>query len=64
MDAPVCLKRARKEMLMALGATSPQAARVHKQLADEYVVKAVREIERDPNRKRDWAELRPSRAVR
>lgn len=57
IDVPRCLMRARKEMLMALGAESAEDEGAHRRLADQYVTEAVQGIDLEPDRKYDWSVL-------
>lgn len=57
-DVPQCLRRARDEMLMALGADSAEDEGAHRRLADRYVTEAVQVIELEPDREYDWSGLR------
>lgn len=59
-DVPACLKRAREEMLMALGAESAEEEGAHRKLADHYFSKAVRVIEDEPEREYDWSGIQPA----
>lgn len=56
-DLPLCLKRAREEVLLALGADSAEDERIHRALADRLTAEAVRDIEREPDRTHDWSLL-------
>lgn len=56
-DLPMCLKRAREEVLLALGAQSAEDERLHRELADRLTAEAVRDIDREPNRAYDWSRL-------
>lgn len=56
-DLPLCLKRAREEVLLALGAESPEEERLHRALADRLTAEAVRDIDRRPGRPQDWSRL-------
>jgi hypothetical protein len=56
-DVPLCLKRARDEVLMALSAESAEDEGAHRRLADRYVSKAVHIIEHEPEREYDWSGL-------
>lgn len=58
-DVPLCLKHAREEVLIALGAPTAREEGRHRRLANKYVTKAVRGIQRDPSEVYDWSELRP-----
>jgi hypothetical protein len=57
-NVPLCLKRAREEVLMALSATSAEDEGAHRRRADRFVTEAVQVIEHEPDRKYDWADLR------
>lgn len=56
-DLPLCLKRAREEVLLALGAESAEDERLHRELADRLTAEAVRDIDREPGRIYDWSVL-------
>ena len=56
-DLPLCLKRAREEVLLALGAESAEDERLHRALADRLTAEAVRDIDREPGRTHDWSLL-------
>jgi hypothetical protein len=56
-DVPLCLKRARHEVLMALSAESAEDEGAHCRLAAQYVRKAVQVIEHEPEREYDWSDL-------
>lgn len=56
-ELPLCLKRARKEVLLALGAESAEDERFHRALANRLTAEAVRDIEREPDRPHDWSLL-------
>ena len=43
-DLPLCLMRARKEVLLALGSESAEDERLHRALADRLTAEAVRDI--------------------
>lgn len=62
MDAPICLRRAREEMLLALDATNAEDESQHRRLAGDYITEALREMRREPDLERDWARLNPERA--
>jgi hypothetical protein len=51
------LKRAREEVLLALGAENAEDERRHRALADRLTAEAVRDIDRQPNRTHDWSQL-------
>lgn len=57
-DVPLCLKRAREEVLMALGAQNAETEGTHRLRAARFLRKAVRVIEDDPDREYDWSGLR------
>ena len=54
---PLCLNRAREEVLLALGADTPEDERFHRALADRLTATVLRDIERQPNRRHDWSLL-------
>lgn len=56
-DVPFCLKRAREEMLKALGAEDSQSEGRHRRRADRYVTEAIHGIDSEPDRKYDWSVL-------
>jgi hypothetical protein len=56
-DLPLCLMRARKEVLLALGSESAEDERLHRALADQLTAEAVRDIDREPGRTYDWSRL-------
>lgn len=56
-DPPLCLKRARAEVLLALGAENSDEERFHRELAGRLTAEAVRNINREPGRVRDWSVL-------
>lgn len=51
------LKRAREEVMLALGAESAEDERLHRELADHFAAEAIRDIDREPERKHDWSLL-------
>lgn len=57
-NVPLCLMRAREEVLMALGAESAEGEGRHRKLADRYLSEAVQVIDHDPEREYDWSGLR------
>ncbi|MDD3799680.1 MAG: hypothetical protein PHE36_10960 [Novosphingobium sp.] len=57
-DVPLCLKHAREEVLMALGAPTAEEEGQHRKRATRYLTKAVRVIQHDPGRIYDWSGLR------
>ncbi|MCB2073873.1 MAG: hypothetical protein H6917_03890 [Novosphingobium sp.] len=59
-DVPLCFRRARQEMLMALGASSAEDADEHRKLADEYITEAVHDLQCEPEREHDWSRLAQS----
>jgi hypothetical protein len=59
-DLPLCLMRARKEVLLALGSESAEEERLHRALADRHTAEAVRDIDREPGRTHDWSRLAPT----
>lgn len=61
MDALTYLIRARREELLALSASDPANEDEHRKLAARLVTIAVREIQREPRRALDWANLAPVR---
>ena len=56
-DPPLCLRRARAEVLLALGAENSDEERRHRELAGRLTAEAVRDMSREPNRIRDWSRL-------
>ena len=58
-DVPFCLRHAREEMLMALGAPDAREEVLHRRRANRYLTNAVRAIQRDPSHNYDWSELKP-----
>lgn len=56
-EVPLCLKRAGEEVLLALRADSTADERRHRQLADELMTVAVRDMQRAPERVYDWSQL-------
>ena len=56
-DLPLCLRRAREEVLLALGAESAEDERFHRKRADRFTAEAVRNIDRAPDRTYDWSLL-------
>jgi hypothetical protein len=56
-DLPICLKRAREEVLLALGAESAEDERRHRARADRLTAEAVRSIQHAPERSHDWSLL-------
>lgn len=56
-ELPLCLKRAREEVLLALGAESPEDERLHRAKADLLTAEAVRDIDRAPDALHDWSLL-------
>ncbi len=62
IDAPICLRHAREEMLLALDAPNAEDECQHRLLAGNHITKAMREMRREPDRKRDWARLSPTRS--
>lgn len=61
MDAPVCLLHAREEMLLALDAANADDESQHMKLAGDYMSAALREMQREPERKQNWARISPAR---
>jgi hypothetical protein len=59
-DLPLCLKRAGKEVLLALGAETADDERYHRALADQLTAEVVRDLDRAPNRAHDWSRLAPA----
>jgi hypothetical protein len=57
-NVPLCLKRAREEIMMALGADCAEDEGAHRRRADRYVTEAVQVIEHEPEREYDWSRLR------
>lgn len=58
-DAAVFLRHAREEMLLALDAPNSREELRHRQIADDYITRAVRQFQHDPERQHDWGELCP-----
>lgn len=58
-DVPVCLSHAREEMILALGSATPEGFELHRKLADEYLIKALHDIQNEPELEADWSLLRP-----
>ena len=58
-DAATFLRHAREEMLLALDAPNAREERLHKSIADDYITRAVRQIQHEPEREHDWGELCP-----
>lgn len=56
-DVPFCFRRAREEVLLALGASTAQDADEHRRLADGYIIEAVHDLQCEPERKHDWSSL-------
>lgn len=56
-DVPLCLMRAREEIMMALGADCAEDEGAHRRRADRYVSEAVQVIELEPEREFDWSRL-------
>ncbi len=56
-EPTLCLKRAREEVLLALGAETAEDERFHRAKADKLTAQAVRDIDREPDRRRDWSLL-------
>lgn len=59
MDAPICLLRAREEMLLALDASNAEDESQHRKLAGDYMNAALREMRREPARRQDWTRISP-----
>jgi hypothetical protein len=59
-ELTLCLKRARQEVMLALGADSDEEERMHRALAESLTAEAVRDIEREPDQPHDWSELAPA----
>jgi hypothetical protein len=59
-DLPLCLKRAGKEVLLALGAETADDERYHRARADELTAEVVRDLDRAPNQRHDWSRLSPA----
>ncbi len=57
-DVPFCFRRARQEILLALCASNAEDADEHRKLADEYIIEAVHDLQREPERIYDWSLLR------
>ncbi|WP_324741577.1 hypothetical protein U8326_16305 [Tsuneonella sp. CC-YZS046] len=60
LDAPVCLLRAREEMLLALDASNAEDESQHRKLAGDYMNAALREMRREPARQQDWDRINPA----
>lgn len=58
-DAAVFLRHAREEMLLALDAPNKREEIRHRQIAGDYITRAVRQIQHEPEREHDWGELCP-----
>lgn len=56
-ELTLCLRRAREEVLMALGAENAEDERFHRALADDLTAEAVRDINREPDAPHDWSLL-------
>jgi hypothetical protein len=56
-DLPLCLKRAGKEVLLALGAQNDVEERYHRALANRLTAEVVRNLERAPDQIHDWSQL-------
>ncbi|MCB2059907.1 MAG: hypothetical protein R3E09_18410 [Novosphingobium sp.] len=56
-DVPLCFRRAREEVLLALGAASAEDADEHRKLADGYITEAVHDLQCEPEREHDWSIL-------
>jgi len=56
-DLPICLNRAREEVLLALSADSVEGERLHRARADKLTAEAVREIDDEPDGAHDWSQL-------
>ena len=56
-DPPLCLKRARAEVLLALGAENSDEERFHRELASRLTAEAVRDMNSKPGRVCDWSLL-------
>lgn len=56
-ELTLCLNRAREEVLLALGAESPEDERLHRRKADQLTAQAVRDIDRAPDAPHDWSLL-------
>lgn len=59
-ELTLCLKRAREEVLLALGAETDEDERFHRELAESLTAEAVRDIDREPDRPHDWSLLAAS----
>lgn len=59
-DVPLCLNRAREEMLMALGSDTAQDENAHRRMVEVYIVEAVHALQDEPERTYDWSELTAS----
>ncbi len=57
-DAPVCLRQARDEMVLALSSLDSREERQHWRMANRLMTKAVRSITDEPEQNRDWSRLR------
>lgn len=56
-ELTLCLNRAREEVLLALGAESPEDERLHRRKAVLLTAEAVRDIDREPDAPHDWSLL-------
>jgi hypothetical protein len=54
-DVSHCLRHAREEVLMALGAPTAREEGRHRRQADKYMTKAMRGIQQEPNQAYDWS---------
>lgn len=56
-ELTLCLRRARDEFLMALGAENAEDERFHRACANRLTAEAVRDIDREPDAPHDWSLL-------
>ena len=54
-NVSLCLRHAREEVLMALGAPTAREEGRHRRQADKYMTKAMRGIQQEPNQAYDWS---------
>jgi hypothetical protein len=59
-DLPLRLKRAGKEVLLALGAETDDDERYHRALADQLTAEVVRDLDSAPDRPHNWSLLSPA----
>lgn len=61
LQALVCFRLARDEMLLALGSPSAPEEKEHIALTRELLKAAVRSLQEHPARERDWSLMHPAR---